>query len=107
MNEPTETEMNLMKTFCHGYVLALVANDQVYDGLDEWYSYNDKWDINFFALDSRTIHATAHPQYVDEDGFVNTDWTVWVRVAEFDFKGTPKRKAPTRSTKQPNRKIKQ
>jgi len=97
-NEPTvtETEMNLMKAFCHGFVLALVTNDKVYDGLEEWYSYNDKWDINFHTNGKpRTIYATAYPQFVDEDGYLNTDSSVWVQVAQFDFQGTPKRKAPT------------
>ena len=89
-----DNEFTEMKAFVQGYIGALVTHEKVYEGFDEFYSYNDKWDINIHANGKpRTIYATAYAQTVDADGYLHTDMSNWVQIGQFDFQGTPKRKA--------------
>jgi hypothetical protein len=91
----TDTDLALLKSFTQGYISALVTHDKAYEGFDEFYSYNDKWDINVHAVGqkARTIYAVAYPQIVDADGYLTTDTSNWVEIGQYDMNGTPKRKA--------------
>ena len=90
----TDTELALLKSFTQGYLSALVTHDKAYEGFDEFYSYNDKWDINIHAVGQkpRTIYAVAYPQTVDTDGYLETDTSNWVEIGQYNMDGTPKRK---------------
>jgi hypothetical protein len=50
-----------LEAFTQGYLQRLVADDRAYEGFDEFYSYNDKWDINIHAVGQkvRTIYAQS------------------------------------------------
>jgi hypothetical protein len=55
----TDNERRELEAFTQGYLLGIVADDRAYEGFDEFYSYNDKWDINIHAVGqkARTIYA--------------------------------------------------
>jgi hypothetical protein len=80
----TDTELALIKAFAQGYINALVEHDNVYEGFDEFYAYDDKWDVNIHMNgEPRTIHAVAHPQSLGEDGYLNTDTSNgWVEIEQ-------------------------
>lgn len=90
----TDNELELLKAFTQGYINALVSHDKAYEGFDEFYSYNDKWDVNIHAVGEkpRTIYAVAYPQTVDADGYLSTVTSCWVEIGQYDMNGTPRRK---------------
>ena len=89
-----DSELALLQAFTQGYINALVANDKAYEGMDEFYCFNDKWDINIHAVGQkvRTIYAQAYPLRVDLDGYLETDTSNWVEIGQYNMDGTPKRK---------------
>ena len=90
----TDNERRELEAFTQGYLLGIVADDRAYEGFDEFYSYNDKWDINIHAVGQkvRTIYAQAYPLRVDSDGYLETDTSNWVEIGQYNMDGTPKRK---------------
>jgi hypothetical protein len=93
-DQKLQKELQLMRAFTQGYLSALVTHNKAYEGFDEFYSYNDKWDINIHAVGEkpRTIYAVAYPQTVDSDGYLTTDTSNWIEIGQFDMNGTPKQK---------------
>lgn len=93
-DQQLQKELQLMRVFTQGYLSALVTHNKVYEGFDEFYSYNDKWDINIHAVGEkpRTIYAVAYPQTVDSDGYLTTDTSNWIEIGQYDMNGTPKQK---------------
>lgn len=89
-----DNERRELEAFTQGYLSALVAHDRAYEGFDEFYSYNDKWDINIHAVGQkpRTIYAVAYPQKLDSDGYLCTVTSCWVEIGQYDMNGTPRRK---------------
>jgi hypothetical protein len=89
-----DNELSLLQAFTQGYINALVAHDKAYEGMDEFYCFNDKWDINIHSVGQkpRTIYAVAYPQTLDKDGYLSTDTSHWVEVGQYDMNGTAKRK---------------
>lgn len=89
----TDNELALLQAFTQGYINALVTHDNVWEGFDEFYAYNDKWDVNIHMNgEPRTIHAVAHPQSLDADGYLSTDTSNWVEIGRYDMNGVMKRK---------------
>ena len=89
----TDTELALIRAFAQGYINALVEHNNVWEGFDEFYAYDDKWDVNIHMNgEPRTIHVVAHPQTLGEDGYMNTDMQRWVVIGQYHTNGTPKRK---------------
>lgn len=87
-----DNELAEIKAFAHGYINALLAHDNVYEGFDEFCSYTDNWDVNIHTCGERnTIHVVAHPQTRGDDGYLNTDMTCWVRIGDWNMKGKQKR----------------
>jgi hypothetical protein len=97
-DQKLQKELQLMRAFTQGYLSALVTHNKAYEGFDEFYSYNDKWDINIHAVGEkpRTIYAVAYPQTVDSDGYLTTDTSNWIEIGQFDMNGTPKQKVKSR-----------
>jgi len=93
-DQQLQKELQLMRAFTQGYLSALVTHNKAYEGFDEFYSYNDKWDINIHAVGEkpRTIYAVAYPQTVDSDGYLTTDTSNWIEIGQYDMNGTPKQK---------------
>ena len=93
-DQQLQKELQLMRAFTQGYLSALVTHNKAYEGFDEFYSYNDKWDINLHAVGEkpRTIYAVAYPQTVDSDGYLTTDTSNWIEIGQYDMNGTPKQK---------------
>ena len=93
-DQKLQKELQLMRAFTQGYLSALVTHNKAYEGFDEFYSYNDKWDINIHAVGEkpRTIYAVAYPQTVDSDGYLTTDTSNWIELGQYDMNGTPKQK---------------
>ena len=93
-DQKLQKELQLMRAFTQGYLSALVTHKKAYEGFDEFYSYNDKWDINIHAVGEkpRTIYAVAYPQTVDSDGYLTTDTSNWIELGQYDMNGTPKQK---------------
>ena len=89
-----DSELALLQAFTQGYINALVQNDNAYEGMDEFYCFNDKWDINIHSVGHkpRTIYAVAYPQTIDTDGYLSTDTSNWVEIGQYDMNGTAKRK---------------
>jgi hypothetical protein len=89
-----DSELALLQAFTQGYINALVQNDNAYEGMDEFYCFNDKWDINIHSVGHkpRTIYAVAYPQTIDADGYLSTDTSNWVEIGQYDMNGTAKRK---------------
>lgn len=87
-------ERELITAFVTGYVKALGRNKQFYEGYDEFYSYNDKWDINIHTSTPtrNTVAVVAHPQSLGDDGYIETEMSQWVEIAKFDYQGNPKRR---------------
>lgn len=93
-DQQLQKELQLMRAFTQGYLSALVTHNKAYEGFDEFYSYNNKWDINIHAVGEkpRTIYAVAYPQTVDSDGYLTTDTSNWIEIGQYDMNGTPKQK---------------
>jgi hypothetical protein len=93
-DQKLQKELQLLRAFTQGYLSALVTHNKAYEGFDEFYSYNDKWDINIHAVGEkpRTIYAVAYPQTVDSDGYLTTDTSNWIELGQYDMNGTPKQK---------------
>ena len=93
-DQKLQKELQLMRAFTQGYLSALVTHNKAYEGFDEFYSYNDKWDINIHAVGEkpRTIYAVAYPQTVDSDGYLTTDTSNWIELGQYDMNGTQKQK---------------
>lgn len=93
-DQKLQKELQLMQAFTQGYLSALVTHNKAYEGFDEFYSYNDKWDINIHAVGEkpRTIYAVAYSQTVDSDGYLTTDTSNWIEIGQFDMNGIPKQK---------------
>ena len=89
-----DSELSLLQAFTKGYISALVAHDKAHEGIDEFYCFNDKWDINIHAVGQKpkTIYATAYPQTIDPDGYLSTDMSNWVEIGQYNMNGTTKRK---------------
>ena len=87
-----DSELSLLQAFTQGYINALVVHDKAYEGMDEFYCFNDKWDINIHSVGHklRTIYAVAYPQTLDKDGYLSTDTSRWVEVGRYDMNGTLK-----------------
>ena len=93
-DERFQKELQLLRAFTQGYLNALVTHNKIYEGFDEFYSYNDKWDINIHAVGEkpRTIYAVAYVQTVDSDGYLTTNTSDWVELGQYDMNGTLKQK---------------
>ena len=93
-DQKLQKELQLLRAFTQGYLSALVTHNKAYEGFGEFYSYNDKWDINIHAVGEkpRTIYAVAYPQTVDSDGYLTTDTSNWIELGQYDMNGTPKQK---------------
>jgi hypothetical protein len=93
-DEKSQKELQLLRAFTQGYLSALITHNKVYEGFDEFYSYNDKWDINIHAVGEKpkTIYAVAYPQTVDSDGYLTTDTSNWVELGQYNMNGTLKQK---------------
>lgn len=77
-----------LQAWAQGYISALVEHSKLYQGFDEFYSYNDEWDINFHACgEDGVVSAVAHPQRMGEDGFLQTDMDTFYKLQEYDFTG--------------------
>jgi hypothetical protein len=60
LNQPTitDTELALVRAFAQGYINALVEHNNVWEGFDEFYAYDDKWDVNIH-MNGRTSHDSC------------------------------------------------
>lgn len=86
-----DVDRMLIKSWVAGYVKGLADNRLLYEGYDEFHSYNDNWDINIHTNgEPNTVQVVAHPQSFAKDGYLETDMTQWVRIAHFDYNGNQK-----------------
>lgn len=77
-----------LQAWAQGYVSALVEHNKLYQGFDEYYSYNDEWDINFHACgEDGVVSAVAHPQRMGKDGYLETDMSEFFKLQSYDFRG--------------------
>jgi hypothetical protein len=83
-------ERKLIKAWAYGYVTSLVGKDVLHEEYDEFCSYNEKWDINFYTYSHpNVVHVVAYPQSRDDNdnGNITADYSQWVEIADFDYNG--------------------
>ena len=85
----TRQELNTLKMWANGYVKALAQHDKIYQGCDEFYSYNNYWDINFHACSEEgVLYATAYPQEMRGDGNIETITSKYIELNQYNFNGS-------------------
>jgi hypothetical protein len=82
-----ESTFTTIKAFAENHV-ANISVDCLFEGYDEWHSLtisdDESWDINFHMCgEPNILHVVAHPESMGADGFMETDMSNFVRIADF------------------------